>query len=244
MLPELHGKPFRFKQFDVYQSRSAMRVGTDGVLLGAWANVEAEKHILDVGCGTGVIALICAQKNSNALIEAIEMDEGSAEDAKLNFEISQWSNRLKVYRGDFLKISTGEKFDHIISNPPYFTQSLRAANPIRSTARHDDALPAEAFMEKCKSVLLPEGKVSLIFPTSELKRWSFAAQAAGFFPRKVCHVFTRPYKESSRVLVQFSRGAEPEPLMESLLIEKSPGEFSEAYRNLTFELYSKWASPQ
>lgn len=240
MLPELHGKPFRFKQFDVYQSRSAMRVGTDGVLLAAWADVGSANHILDVGSGTGVIALICAQRNANALIEAIEMDEGSAEDAKLNFENSIWNKRLKIYRGDFLKISTGEKFDHIISNPPYFTQSLRAANPIRSAARHDDTLPAEAFMEKSRTVLLPEGKISLIFPTSELKRWSFAAQASGFFPRKVCHVFTRPYKESSRVLVQFSRGSEPEPLMESLLIEKSQGEFSEAYRNLTFELYTKW----
>ena len=107
----MHDKPFRFKQFEVYQSRSAMRVGTDGVLLGAWARVEDTAHILDVGTGTGVIALICAQRNPSALIDAIELDEGSAEDARHNFQISSWSSRLKAHTGDFLKIGSKDKFD-------------------------------------------------------------------------------------------------------------------------------------
>jgi tRNA1Val (adenine37-N6)-methyltransferase len=149
-------KPFRFKQFEVFQSRSAMRVGTDGVLLGAWANVDGAKHILDVGSGTGVIALICAQRSQDALVEAIEIDEGSAEDARYNFSLAPWQGRLKLHQGDFLKIASKEKFDLIISNPPYFSQSLRAADPSRNAARHDDSLPAEQFMAKAKGLLAPE----------------------------------------------------------------------------------------
>jgi len=111
-------KPFHFKQFEVHQMRSAMKVGTDGVLLAAWANVESATHILDVGTGTGVIALICAQRNSCATIEAIEIDAGSAQDARENFAVSTWNVRLRLHEGDFLKIASGEKFNLIISNPP------------------------------------------------------------------------------------------------------------------------------
>lgn len=233
-------KPFRFKQFDLHQSRSAMRVGTDAVLLGAWANAVGHEHILDVGTGTGVIALICAQRNQRALVEAIEIDEGSAEDARLNFSLAPWSGRLKVHQGDFLKIVSKEKFDLIISNPPYFSQSLRASDPIRSAARHDDALPAEAFMKQAKTLLLPEGIVALIFPTHQLERWTEAAKAVGFSTKRICHVFTLAYKDASRVMVEFTRTSVAEPTMESLLIEKSPGEYSEAYKSLTREFYTKW----
>ena len=233
-------KPFRFKQFDVYQSRSAMRVGTDGVLLAAWVRVEGAKHILDVGAGTGVISLICAQRNHEALIEAIEIDEGSAEDARDNFQNAPWNNRLKMHEGDFLKINSKEKFDLIISNPPYFSQSLRASNPSRNAARHDDSLPAEAFMEKTKRLLNPDGKIALIFPKDQLSRWTFAAESQGIYPIRICHVFTLAHKDSSRVMVEFSKENPIEPEMESILIEKKPGEFSEAYKLLTSELYTKW----
>jgi len=233
-------KPFRFKQFDVYQSRSAMRVGTDGVLLAAWARVEGAKHILDVGAGTGVISLICAQRNHEALIEAIEIDEGSAEDARYNFQNATWHSLLQMHEGDFLKINSKEKFDLIISNPPYFSQSLRASNPSRNAARHDDSLPAEAFMEKTKRLLNPDGKIALIFPKDQLSRWTFAAEAQGIYPIRICHVFTLAHKDSSRVMVEFSKENIIEPDMESILIEKKPGEFSAAYQQLTSELYTKW----
>lgn len=233
-------RPFRFKQFEVYQARSAMRVGTDGVLLAAWARVNDAEHILDVGTGTGVIALICAQRNAKARIDAIELDEGSAEDAGYNFSISPWSSRLKIHQGDFLKIGSKDKFDLIISNPPYFSQSLRAANPSRNTARHDDMLPAELFMEKTKKLLNPNGRLALIFPTQQLERWLFAANECGFAPQRICHVYTLAYKEASRVMVEFVKSDGNEPRMESILIEKNPGEFSEAYRKITEELYTKW----
>ena len=233
-------KPFRFKQFEIVQSRSAMRVGTDAVLLAAWVKLEHCTHVLDVGTGTGVIALICAQRCASANIEALEIDEGSAEDARENFEQSPWANRLKIHLGDFLKIITTEKFDLIISNPPYFTHSLRAADPIRNAARHDDFLPSDAFMRHACGMLKPEGKIALIFPKSELERWVIDAGAVGLKPARICHVFTLAHKDAARVMIEFTFHASVEPEMESILIQKSPGEPSDAYKQMTTEFYTKW----
>lgn len=233
-------KPFHFKQFEVVQSRSAMRVGTDAVLLGAWVRLNGCNHILDVGTGTGVIALICAQRCSGAIIEAIEIDEGSAEDARENFHRSAWYNRMKIHHGDFLKITTSEKFDLIISNPPYFTHSLRAADPGRNAARHDDYLPSDGFMRQARKMLKPEGVVALIFPTSELERWVLDASEAGLKPSRICHVFTLAHKDPARVMIEFVFQPLTEPEMESLLIHKQVGEYSDAYKQLTADFYTKW----
>lgn len=233
-------KPFHFKQFDIYQRRSAMRVGTDAVMLAAWSNLSEATHILDVGTGTGVIALICAQRNQNALVEAIDIDEGSVDDALENFKASKWNDRLKVYHGDYRKIASTEKFDFIISNPPYFTDSLRPTDPTRTTARHDDTLPADAFIQKTKTLLTPNGKLSIILPNTELERWVNAAEAVHLIPERICHVHTLPHKEASRVMIEFSFYFNNEPIMESLLIEKSPGEKTEAYKMLITEFYTKW----
>lgn len=240
-MPNTSNKPFCFKQFEVHQSRSAMKVGTDAVLLGAWAKVSDVSYLLDAGTGTGVIALICAQRNQRAIIEAIELDDDSAEDARYNFEHSAWSSRLKMHEGDFLKIVAVEKFDLIICNPPYFTSSLRAANPSRSAARHDDTLPADAFLSQAKKLLRPEGRIALIIPTLELERWMSESLNIGFSPERICHVFTMASKDSStRVMLELGLKNSTEPIMESLLIRKGPEEFSEAYKFLTKDFYLKW----
>lgn len=233
-------KPFRFKQFEVHQGKSSMRVGTDAVLLGAWADLHQRKHMLDVGTGTGVIALICAQRNQEALIEAIDIHEGSAEDAAFNFAHSPWKDRLRMHQGDFLKIVSGEKFDLIISNPPYFSQSLRATDPARSAARHDDYLPADAFALQAKKLLSPDGVLALILPSSKLEKWIEDLAGAGLHLRRICHVFTLAHKDASRVMIECAFNHNSEPVMESILIEKSPGEFSEAYKSLTRDYYTKW----
>lgn len=233
-------KPFAFKQFEVVQSRSAMRVGTDAVLLAAWVRLTNCLHVLDVGTGTGVIALICAQRCTAAIVEAIEIDEGSAEDAMENFKNSPWQNRMKVHLGDFLKIVASEKFDLIISNPPYFTHSLRSPDPVRNAARHDDYLPSDAFMKHARGLIKPEGKVALIFPKSELERWVLDASAVGLKPERICHVFTSAHKDAARVMIEFSFQDRNEPEMDSILIQKSPGEPSDAYKQLTADFYTKW----
>lgn len=239
-MSQVFDKPFRFKQFDIHQSRSVMRVGTDAVLLASWADLTNAGHILDVGAGTGVIALMCAQKNAQAYVEAIEIHEGSAEDARANFENSPWKDRLKMHEGDFLKIVSREKFDFIISNPPYFTDSLRAADPSRNAARHDDSLPADAFLKQSKSLLSADGQIALIIPKNQLARWIDEASRFGFRPLKICHVFTLAHKDATRVMLTLSPANLEEPVMESILIEKSPGEFSEAYKQLTSQFYTKW----
>ncbi len=240
-MPISDHKPFSFKQFQVHHSRSAMKVGTDAVLLAAWVKLDKANYMLDVGTGTGVIALICAQRNSNAIIEAIELDDDSAEDARYNFEHSPWADRLKMHEGDFLKITSVEKFDLIISNPPYFTSSLRAADPSRNAARHDDSLPADAFLQKSKKLLRTDGKVAVIIPTLELGRWMDEATKVGFTCERICHIFTMAEKETStRVMLELSMIGQSEPIMESLIIRKSPEEYSEAYKQLTQAFYLKW----
>lgn len=239
-MPHHSDKPFHFKQFDVYQRHSAMRVGTDAVLLAAWARVEDATHILDVGTGTGVIALICAQRNSKAIIEAIDIDEGSIEDARENFDACKWNDRLKLHLGDYRKIASTEKFDLIISNPPYFTDSLRPSNPTRNTARHDDSLPADAFIQKTKTLLAPHGRLAIILPVSELERWIKETATVNLKPERICRVHTLAYKDASRVMIEFSFTHDEEPEMGSVLIEKSPGEKSEAYKMLIREFYTKW----
>ncbi len=217
-----------------------MRVGTDAVLLAAWARVEDATHILDVGTGTGVIALICAQRNSKAIIEAIDIDEGSIEDARENFDACKWNDRLKLHLGDYRKIASTEKFDLIISNPPYFTDSLRPSNPTRNTARHDDSLPADAFIQKTKTLLAPHGRLAIILPVSELERWIKETATVNLKPERICRVHTLAYKDASRVMIEFSFTHDEEPEMGSVLIEKSPGEKSEAYKMLIREFYTKW----
>ncbi len=239
MLPESE-KPFRFKQFDVYHSRSAMKVGTDAVLLAAWAKVEQATHILDVGTGTGLIAIMCAQRNQCALIDAIEIDDGAAQDARDNFLQSPWSNRLKLHEGDYLKIVSEKKFDLIISNPPYFSQSLRASNPSRNAARHDDSLPMEAFLKQTKRLLEPGGMLALVLPTGAFERWTESAAQCGLNVVRACHVYTSAEKQATRVLLELQLGASKEPEIQSLLIQDRNGAKSEAYKELTRAFYTKW----
>lgn len=233
-------KPFRFKQFSVEQSRSSMKVGTDAVLLGCWVDSEKALTILDVGTGTGVIALICAQRNQDALVEAVDIDHGSASDATENFRLSPWVDRMKVYETDYLEFQPSYIYDLIISNPPYFSDSIRAHDPVRSLARHDDSLPAEKFMSHAAGMLSKEGIVAVIIPTGQLAKWVDAAEDSRLMPHRICHVYTLANKEAQRVMVEFSFPRTGEPKMESILIEKSPGEFSEAYKNLTREFYTRW----
>jgi tRNA1Val (adenine37-N6)-methyltransferase len=233
-------KPFHFKQFDVYHSRSAMKVGTDAVLLAAWAKVQSAKHILDVGTGTGLIAIMCAQRNATARIDAIEIDEGGAQDARENFSRCPWHDRLKLHEGDYLKIVSEKKFDLIISNPPYFSQSLRAANPSRNAARHDDSLPMDAFLKQSKGLLELGGTLALVLPTGAFERWTEAAAALGLGVSRACHVFTSAEKQPTRVLLEMQTGNLIEPEIQTLLIQDRTGEKSEVYKELTRAFYTKW----
>jgi tRNA1Val (adenine37-N6)-methyltransferase len=163
------GQVFHFKKFDIYQDNSAMKVGTDAVLLGAWINVKAAKNILDVGSGTGLIALMLAQRNTTALIDAVEIDKDAAEQTRYNFEISPWKNRLFVTRSDFLQFQKDIKYDLIVSNPPYFDENFHSKNHQRDLARHSRNLNLNDFIKKSVSMLQPNGRIGLILPLKKEK---------------------------------------------------------------------------
>ena len=160
---------FKFKQFAVEQDDVAMKVGTDGVLLGAWANTDNAKRILDIGTGTGVIALQMAQRNPVAQIHAVEIDETAAHRARANFDLSPWAERMNVEQTAVQEFSPAEKFDLIVSNPPYFVDSLLPPDAKRSTARHTHDLSFEELDSAVCQLLADDGLFALILPVTEFE---------------------------------------------------------------------------
>ena len=151
-------RDFRFKRFNVAQPRSAMKVGTDGVLIGAWADVEGDSRILDLGTGSGLIALMLAQRNSEAEILALDIDEQATIQAQHNFAMSPWSKRLSVVNVNVCDYVSERKFSHIVTNPPYFVDSLHSPDAARTAARHTSSLDFEqiifVFVHSCVDLLL------------------------------------------------------------------------------------------
>ncbi len=229
---------FKFKQFTVYHDRSSLKVGTDAVLLGAWADVSGAKNILDIGTGSGVIALMLAQR-STAQIDAIDIDEESYKQAKENFIGSPWSDRLNVQNislKDFAS-STSTKYDLIVSNPPYFTDSYKPADPQRFSARHNDQLPINELAENVTSLLNANGKFCVILPVKEAGLLVSTFRSFQIFPQKELAVFSFTGKEVFRKLILFGRG-ETTCSHDELIIETAPGQgYSKEYIELTKDYY-------
>lgn len=235
-----------------------MKVGTDGVLLGAWCRIDPsrDKSILDIGTGTGLIALQLAQRTRGAdtTIHAIEIDPAACIVAGRNFAASDWSERLKLHCGaiqEFTENVGGEtRYDHIISNPPYFMESLVSPDTSRSLARHTESLGYDDLMKCCFRLLKPGGRVSLIVPAgSETERMRAAAAACDFAVSRRTDVHSTHRSGPKRTLMEFMRcGESPDgsPVESSgdnvepdrLTIENcGPGTFSEEYRILTRDFY-------
>ncbi len=198
---------FQFKQFKINQESSAMKVGTDGVLLGAWADTNGAKSFLDIGTGTGLIAIMLAQRtNYNSKIEAVEIDSSSYQQAVDNIENCPWSDRIEAYHASFQDFvsKTTTKYDVIVSNPPYFINSLKASNEARSAARHTDALPFEDLVEGAKNLLNPNGKFSVILPVTEGGYFIRLARIAGFSLSKRVEVLPNLGKPAKRLLIELS----------------------------------------
>lgn len=154
---------FKFKQFSCQHYGSSMRIGVDAVLLGAWACVEGSR-ILDVGTGCGVIALMCAQRNPTAVIDAVENDAPSVQEASANFQASPWSERLHVIHENYLNFKPNYKYDRIVSNPPYFSSGVDADSSVRMHARHEGELSPVSLLQHSHELLNPGGTVSMIVP--------------------------------------------------------------------------------
>ena len=227
---------FRFKQFTVYHDLCAMKVGVDGVLLGAWADCRNIKYGLDVGTGSGLIALMLAQRSPEAFIHAIDIDENACKQAEINFNNSPFTNRLNVESIDFLYFSPSLRYDLIVSNPPYFTHSLKSPDKNRNLARHNDHLPLEDLIKKSASLLSPQGKVAFILPFDQWeKAHSLAIENLLFLSRKtlVSSIQNHPPK---RILLEYSfidRLSEEN----SIYIGETKQTYSDEYRALTEAFY-------
>lgn len=230
---------FAFKQFTIKQNKCAMKVSTDAVLLGAWVIPNGSKTILDIGTGTGVIALMLAQK-SNAKITAIDIDKESTEQAKSNVAESIFHSKVEVLHSSFqvMTNTTNEKFNLIVTNPPYFVDSLKNIDDTKKYARHNDLLPFEDLINGVKKLLDDKGKFCLILPKNEAVIFRELAKQKGLYLSKLMRVRTKPSIETEkRHLMQFEfRETE---FSESTLIIESERHFdyTEDYKNLTKDYY-------
>ncbi len=228
---------FEFKQFRIEQHKSAMKVGTDGVLLGAWTPVNEDRRILDIGTGTGLIALMLAQR-SDAIIDAVEIDERACEEAKFNFEQSPWSDRLKVYNTDFQVFANlpCEPYDLIISNPPFFVNSLKTRNEALSVARHNDLLSFDQLIIGAGKLLSNTGRFCIIIPFLSSVDFRESARLAGFYLRQQTQVIPKSGRSPKRILLEFT--VEPGyPVENELVILDENGCYTEAYKTLTSPYY-------
>ena len=196
---------FRFKQFTVYQERSAFKVGTDGVLLGAYADISGSKKILDIGTGTGLIALMLAQR-SDAEIVAIEPDVDSFAEACDNIRLTNWKDRMSVENCRLQDFHPGDAlFDLIVCNPPYFINSLRNPDPIKSMARHNLSLSHEDILTGTSRLLTEEGKLQLIMPYAEGNIFIAEAQEYGFYCNDILKIRPHISGEIKRMIMCFIR---------------------------------------
>lgn len=234
-------KPFRFKEFTILQDKTAMKVGTDGVLLGAWTSVENNPFsILDIGAGTGLIALQLAQRCHAEVIDAIEIEDNAYEQAVENFENSPWSDRLFCYHAglDEFVAEIEDKYDLIVSNPPFYTENYKTDNAQRDTARFTDALPFDELVYGVSKLLETTGIFSTIIPYKEHETFINLAKNYNLFPCKICHVKGNPKADFKRSLLTFSF-AKTESIAEELIIETARHQYTEAYISLTKDFYLK-----
>lgn len=217
-----------------------MKVGTDGVLIGAWADVEGAKHILDMGTGSGLIALMVAQRNHKAQIEAIDIDEGAVLQARKNIDASPWRERIEVALSDANSYTSSQRFDHIVSNPPFFTTTLLSPDERRAMARHCSTLSYDDIITTAERLLVPDGRLSLILPTSEAAQFRRVAFERLWLRRETT-VLTRKGDAPKRTMMEFVLCNEPlMPCVDTLEIYDDGGVYSDKYRQLTAEYYLKF----
>lgn len=228
---------FQFKQFTVRHDKCAMKVGTDGVLLGAWVPVQNTKRILDVGTGSGLISLQLAQRNPKALITSIEIDPAAAAQAQENIQSSPWNDRMEIICCDFRNYNPEHKFDLIVSNPPYFVDALKCPDNQRCTARHTSDLNYELLFGHSTHILSEQGIIGIIIPSEVENTVIDTAWKYNFHPYRRLRVFTKPGKPYRRVLLTFGYQNLP-CIEESLYIEGGKhGQFTPAYIALTKDFY-------
>jgi tRNA1Val (adenine37-N6)-methyltransferase len=231
---------FSFKQFTINQDRSVFKVGTDGVLLGAVTDIAGAKSILEIGTGSGLIAVMLAQR-SEAEVVAIEPDPESFCQACENANNTKWSNRIKILQTNLQNYLPGEKkFNLIVTNPPYFTDSLKNPDPRKSASRHNDTLTSEELLTGVSRLLEEDGRLQLILPYVEGNIFIAEASGYGLYCNNILKIRPLPDSEIRRLILTFSR-KKSFATEKFLTIEHGKRhEFTEEYINLTREFYLKF----
>ncbi|MDV6169384.1 methyltransferase [Flavobacterium sp. DG1-102-2] len=232
---------FQFKQFSIQQDKCAMKVGTDGVLLGAWAPVDHKPFsILDIGAGTGLIALMLAQRSHAEQIDGIEIDDDAYEQAVDNFENSPWGDRLFCYHAglDEFMDEPEDEYDLIVSNPPFYTDGYFSGDEQRDKARFTESLPFEDLIEASALLLSEHGVLAVIIPFKEEEKLIALAKQDELYPFKITHVKGTPATEVKRSLIAFSR-FKKETAIDELTIELERHKYTDEYILLTQDFYLK-----
>ena len=229
---------FQFKQFTVHQNCCAMKVGTDGTLLGAWAQVHtAAARILDIGTGTGLIALMMAQRFPEASVLGIDIDQNAVIQAQENITASPFASRIMIKNENVLDFDDTEGFDAIVSNPPYFVDALTCPDHQRTMARHTVSLTYEGLMKSAFRLLNHDGVFSLVIPSENRSLLEAEAHMTGFFLSRVCLIRTTPKKQPKRQLIELLKHPVDELYIEDGIIEESPNVRSAWYQQLTHDFY-------
>ncbi|CAH8204109.1 tRNA1(Val) (adenine(37)-N6)-methyltransferase [Vibrio aestuarianus] len=233
----LKTKDFKFKQFSVEGGHSGMPVSTDGVLLGAWAFTHSPNSILDIGTGTGLLALMSAQRFPDAYITAVEIDDFAFATASHNSAASPWSSRIQVIHSDILHTPFVKQFDAIICNPPYFNDGERSQHQQRATARHTTTLSHQDLLLKAKNLLHPNGNACFVLPKYEGELFISLAKALGWHISRLCTVQPTVNKPVHRLLIELSLTA-VDTVQSHLVIHSQDG-YSEEFIALTKDFYLK-----
>ncbi|SDS18557.1 methyltransferase [Gramella sp. MAR_2010_147] len=239
----MSNQPFKFKQFSIDQDQCAMKIGTDGVLLGAWSSLDHNpESILDIGTGTGLIALMLAQRSQAKLIDALEIEENAYEQSVENFEKSDWGDRLFCYHAGFdefvEEMQEEDKYDLIISNPPFYSEDYKSGNENRDKARFADALPLTELIEGASLLLSENGHFDIIIPFSEESNGLNIGKNHGLFPSKITRVKGTESAPIKRSLISFSFD-ETEPKIKELVLEISRHHYTEEFKELVKDFYLK-----
>ena len=240
-LAPMNSKPFTFKHFKVNQDQCDMKIGTDGVLLGAWTSIKNQPFsILDIGAGTGILSLMMAQRSHAEVIDALEIDDKAYEQCVENFEQSSWGDRLFCYHASLKEFANDieDQYDLIICNPPFYSEDYKSNNNQRDLARFQDAMPFDHLIESVSSLLSAHGTFSVIIPFKEEAHFIKKAKNTKLFPNKILHVKGQPSSEIKRSLIQFS--FRKSTIDEShLIIEVNRHEYTREYIELTKDFYLK-----
>lgn len=228
---------FKFKQFTVYHDLCAMKVGTDGVLLGAWVDCKDCNNILDVGTGSGLIALMTAQRSHAQMIDALDMDEEACRQALVNVEKSPFSSRIHVIREDFHSFYPGYSYDLIVSNPPYFSSSLENPDGRKAAARHHSALSFEALIRKSSLLLKEGGRLAVIVPFEARAAWNNQTLSCRLNLLKETAVKSKTGKPPKRILLEYIKGKADQIVRTELVIAQENGTYNAEYLELTREFY-------